>query len=301
KVLILNFEGYKKEEIIKTFNIVKQKLAESQGKLDFLKDQILEKKFLALFSQSINSNTIITKNLDSILISADKNSKILNFYTINLNLIEKKDSFVLNFLNLITSLAKKGFLIFNFTIDFSDIKFSPYFVLESENIEKSFIIEDNINNFFCCKLVKRVNIEIKTIFNYLWRLGIKDNFFGLNDYSDLFNSMIFANSSDFIEINETLERNLIENQIDYMRLNKTLLFIEQSFIFLILENLNSNYIQRLIEKYYSKYSIYLLILNEVDYKELQEIESVKLIDNIKIINPKEIQNINYKEFKTKRS
>ncbi|MFX1418486.1 MAG: hypothetical protein ACFE9N_06160 [Promethearchaeota archaeon] len=297
-ILLLNFEEYKKEGIIKAFNLIKQNLGESQIKTNFLKNQILEKKFLANLSQSINFNTSITKYSDSILISADKNSKILHFFSIDLNLLEKKKSFIFNFSNLIASLGKKGCLIFNFILDCNgNIKFSPYFVLESEINEKSFDIESIINEFFHCNLVKREGIEVQKIFNYVWRLGIKDTCFYLKDYYELFNATQLASSSDFLEINELFENNLIENQIEYMRLNKNILFIEQSSIFLILENLNSDYIHRIIEKYYPKYSIYILILGDAGYKEIQEIEYANLIENIKIINPKEIKNFNYEEFK----
>jgi len=299
-ILLLNFEEYKKESIIKAFNIVKQNLGVVHSPARFLKEQVLEKLFLAFFFQNINFNTSITKISDSIIISAEQNSKFLNFYSIDLDAIKKKTSFVSTFLNLITSLGKKGFLIFNFTMDSSEnIKISPYFVLECENIEKSFTTETLINNFFHCNLVKKQNVEIRNIFNFLWRLGIIDTFFFLNEYYELFSADKLTYSLDLLEINKLFERNLLKNQIEYMRLSKNLLFIEQTFVFLILESLNCDYVHRIIEKYYPKYIIYILILNDAGYKELQEIESAKLIENIRIINLKEIQKFNYKELKIK--
>jgi hypothetical protein len=299
-ILLLNFEESKKEDIIKAFNVVKQNLKQSYNKANFLKNQSLENKFLANLSQPINFNTSITKNSNSIIITTDKNSKFLHFFSIDLNLIERKKSFIFNFSNLITSLGKKGCLIFNFTLDSNEsIKFSPFFVLENEINEKSVDIERIINEFFHCNLIKKESVEIQKIFNYIWRLGIKDTFFYLKDYYDLFNAMKLARSSDFLEIYESFKRKLIQNQIEYIKLNKNLLFIEQSFIFLILENLDSDYIHRIIEKYYPKYSIYILILSDTGYKEIQGIEPINLIENIKIIDPNEFRNFNYEEFKRK--
>ncbi|MFX1391831.1 MAG: hypothetical protein ACFE9Z_17335, partial [Promethearchaeota archaeon] len=65
KIFLLNFEDYKKENIIKSFNIIKQFLTEIEKPIKFLKDQSLEKKFLAIFLQDINSSTSISKNSEA--------------------------------------------------------------------------------------------------------------------------------------------------------------------------------------------------------------------------------------------
>ena len=286
KVILLNFEESKKENIIKAFNIVQQNLGETHKPTKFLKEKFLEERFLAIIFQNFSSNTTITKSSESIIISTENKLKVLNFFTIDFDFIEKTHTFISNFLNLVTNIAEKGFLILNFKIENSEnIKISPYFVLETDNIKKILNIENKVNNFFHSNLLKRHNIKIKTFSNFLWRLGINDTFFFLDDYYDLFYS------------NNSSEENLLNNQIEYMRLSKNLLFIEQSYVFLILENLDCDNIYKIIEKYHPKYFIYILILNDLENKELQKIKSIKLIENIKIVNPIEIRIFNYKEFK----
>jgi len=98
-------------------------------------------------------------------------------------------------------------------------------------------------------------------------------------------------------MNKEFEDCLITNNIEYVRLSKNLIFIEYSYVFLILENLDSNIIYKVIEKYHSKYLIYILILNDLGNRELQKIKSIKLIENIKILNPMDIHNFNYSELK----
>jgi hypothetical protein len=64
-----------------------------------------------------------------------------------------------------------------------------------------------------------------------------------------------------------------------------------------LENLDSDIIYKIIEKYHSKYIIYILILNDLGNQELQKIKSIKSIENIKILNPIEIRSFDYSELK----
>ena len=298
KLLFLNFEGSKKETIITSYNFVQQKIFETDNSVKFLKEKDLEARFLSIISQDINFNTSITKLPESLKISNKNNSKVFNFYLINLDLIKKKNSFIINFLNLINSLERKGFLIINFKIgNNNSIKISSYFVEDSENLENINNIEDRINDFFQSNLIKKTHIKIRTIFNYLWRLGINDKFYFLNDFLELFFTKNYSASSTFSEFNKKFEQSLINNQIEYIRLGNNLIFIENSYLFIILENLDSKYVLRILKKYYPKYIIYILILSEKGYKKLIEAKSIKLIENIKIIHPKDFQKFNYQEFK----
>ena len=82
-----------------------------------------------------------------------------------------------------------------------------------------------------------------------------------------------------------------------MILSTNLLLIENSYLFIILENLNSQYIHRILRDHYPKYFIYILILDELGYKKLLKMNSIKLIESIKVIHPEEIQKFNFQEFK----
>ncbi|MFW9970333.1 MAG: hypothetical protein ACFFDF_09045 [Candidatus Odinarchaeota archaeon] len=298
-LILLNFEEDKKEKVIKAFNFVKQKLDEINKPISFLREKVLEEKLFTIIFQEHNSNGTIKRSSDSILISSNNKSKILSFFTIDFKVIENKISFLSNFLNLITDIGEIGFLILHFRIENGeDIRFYPYFILESRNNKIVNDFENKVNNFFHSSLLKRHNMKIKTFCNIIWRLGINHTSFSLNDYYDLFFSKNLSYSSDFLEINESFEDNLIKNQIEYIRLSQNLLFIEQRYIFLILENLDSEYIYKIIEKYYSKYFIYILVSDNLANKELDKIKSIKLIESIKIVNRSEIRDFDYKEFKT---
>ncbi len=297
-VIILNFEENEKEKIIKAFNVVQQNLEEIHKSINFLKEKVLEERFLEIIFQTFSSDTTITKSSESILINAENQLKALDFYTVDFDIIDKKYTFILNFLNLVNNIGERGYLILNFTIDNTEnIKISPYFVLESKSFEKISTLEKKVNNFFHSNVLKRQNIKIKTFANYFWRLGINHTYFFLNDNSDLFDYNTSSDSLDILEMNKEIEECLMKNHVEYVRLSKNLLFIEYSLVFLILENLDSNTVYKIIEKYQSKYFIYILILNDLGNKELQKIKSIKLIENIKILNPIEIRDFNYSELK----
>ncbi len=298
KILLLNFEDYEKENITKGFNIVKQILTEIENSIKFLKDEILEKNFLAIFFQDINSRTSISKISEAITISTEEKLSIFKFYNINLKLIEQRNSFITNFLNLINNLSRRGFLIFNFQIDYNeDIKIFAYFVDISENNKSNSNLENHINNFFHSNLINRQDIKIQEIFNYFWRLGVTDTFFFLNDFHNLFLLKKNSYSSVLLDINNQIEENLVKYQIEYIRLSTNLLFIEDNYLFIILENLEPDYIHRILQERYPKYFIYILILDNLGYKKLLEMDSIKYLDNIIIIHPEEIQKLNYQEFK----
>ncbi|MFX0104018.1 MAG: hypothetical protein ACFE75_00825 [Candidatus Hodarchaeota archaeon] len=297
--LFLNFEDTKKESIIKAFNIIQQEMVETNIPFKFLKEKNLEKTFITSIFEEINLNTSITKTSDSILISDVKKSRIFNFFRINLDTLrKKKEAFIYNFSNLIRNLGRKGLLIFHFRMDHHEnIKLTCYFAEKCEINGKSFNMEKNINNFFYCNLIKRQEIKIKAISNLFWRLGITGHNFFFIDFENLFNNKKLPCSLDLLEINELVEHKLLKNQIEYIKLSKNLYFINQNNLFLILQDLDSNYIYEIIEKYYPKYFIYILILNYLGYEKLLEIESINLIENIEIINPMKIQKFSYEKFK----
>jgi len=297
KILLLNFEDYQKENIIKAFNIVRQNLAEIEKPVKFLKEKILEKKFLAIFFQDINSSTSISKTTEVITISGENKLKSFDFFSIDLNSIKKRNSFIVNFINLVKNLGRRGFLIFNFQIENYDIKISAYFVDVYENIKNSLNYEDKINSFFHCNLIKRQYIKIHSIYSYFWRLGISNTYFFLSDFYELFFPQKDIYSQELFDTNNQIEKNLLSNKIEYLRLSTNLLLIENSYLFIILENLNSQYIHRILRDHYPKYFIYILILDELGYKKLLKMNSIKLIESIKVIHPEEIQKFNFQEFK----
>jgi len=298
KIVVINFEDIEKDRITKSFNIVYETLNKDGILIKFLRNNDLEKEFLAILLNGFESNIHISKNSDSILIKDNKNPRRLDFYRINLERIDEKTSFIYCFLNIINNYNRKGFLIFHIKVDFSDnIKILSYFVEESKLYEDVNSIEKNVNPFFNIVLLEKLKINIKDLFKFLWRLGISDNFYLLEDLKDLFLSEDQNTLSELMSFNSKFELNLLNNQIEFKRLSKHLIFIEQWCIFLVLTLLDSNLISKIIEHYHSKYFIYILILNEKEYDKLFEIKELKLLKKIKIMHSDEFSTFNFKTLK----
>ena len=97
KVVLLNFEETKKENIIKLFNIFQQKIKENNSTITFLKNTQLEKAFLEPILKEMNSKVSLWKQSESIEICNDVNTFILNLYSINFK-VGGKSFFFLNHL-----------------------------------------------------------------------------------------------------------------------------------------------------------------------------------------------------------
>ena len=109
KIFLLNFEEINKNEINKLYNLIYQKVNNNKNQLTFLKKASLEKMFLNIFNKKNTSNLSISKSQDSILIKNHKFSTVYNFYTLNLNRVQTKSSFIHNFVNLASSFNINGY------------------------------------------------------------------------------------------------------------------------------------------------------------------------------------------------
>jgi len=298
KILILNFQDSKKEQIIKAFNIVQQRLVEFDNQIQFLKKEFLETRFLSPILEDIDSKVSIINKGESILITNDKNVKLLDFFKINLELVKNKNSFIYNFLTLVNNFKRSGYLIFNFKLGFdNDIKTNIYFVEIRKKNEENSKIQKKINKFFNFDLLERKDVKIKDFFNFLWRLGISNENLPLENYKILFNNKPQNSKKDYVKYTKKFEENLLHNEISYLRLSTKLYIINQKFLFLILRKLDSDFIHKILEKYFPKYIIYITIFQEFDYKQLLNIKTINQIENIKIFHPSEIIDLNYNVFK----
>jgi hypothetical protein len=297
-LFILNFEEIKKENIVQLFSIIHQNFTEKNLPIKFHVDSILERKFLDIILKKVDSNTSLTKLAESILVANNKTSFQLDFFSINIDKLDRKGSFIHNFISIINNFNKKGYLIINFLCDNNEeIKFSPYFTELINEKDKSFSTENSINSFFNYNVLKKQNIKIKEFYNYLWRRGISDNYFILKYYSQLFLRKGSNDSHDLLTFHVEFEQRLLKNDVKFIRFSDYLLFIEQNFLFLTMSKLKSGFIQRIIQKYLSKYFIYILVLNEEDTKKLLEIKSFSSLKNVQILNSNEISNFNFNIFK----
>lgn len=145
-------------------------------------------------------------------------------------------------------------------------------------------------------MVKTKSIEINDFSNVLWRLGIIDTYFPLQDFTEMFSTEHQQFSIDLLGMNSIIEQKLSNHHIKYVRLIKNLLFINQMYLLLVLPHLDSPAIQKIIETYSSKYFLYIVLLNQSDYEKLLEIETIQLLDNVKPLQLHEIRQFNYENF-----
>ncbi len=297
-LFLLNFEEIRKENIVQLFNIIRQNFAEENLPCKFHIDSTLEQKFLDLILTKADSSTSLRKLAESILVTNNETQFQLDFFSINIDRLDRKNSFLHNFISIINNFNRRGFLIITFLCNNDEeIKFSLFFSELIIEKDESFITENNINNFFNCNIMKKQNLKLKEFHNYLWRIGISDNYFLLKDYSQLFPANNLNDSYDILTFNVEFEQCLIKNNVKFIRFSDYLLFIERAYLFLTLPKLRSKFIQRIIKKYLSEYFIYILILNEEDSKKLIEIKNFTNIKNVQILNLEEISKFDFNIFK----
>ncbi len=299
KLFFLNFEDKTKDRILKSFNLILQKLNPLKYKLQFLEKDKLEATFLNIVFKNFSSNIKGSKVSESLLLKDEETSRYIDIYDINLGNIVEKTMFFLNFINLLTKLNCTSYLIINFKRLIDDnIRFSISLIDSRKNLNSLIKIEKEMKDFFNFNLITRKKIEFYNVFHLLWRSGSNDYSYEFKDYNDFF--LGSNNSSNFESLNKfniQFEHNLTDKQIRFKRLNYNLLFINQHILFYTAQNLDYKVIISLLKKYYSKYFLYFLILNEFEYSKLLEINGLTMLDNVKLLSLKDFSHFNFKVFK----
>jgi hypothetical protein len=147
--------------------------------------------------------------------------------------------------------------------------------------------------------MERQSIKIKEFHNYLWRKGISDTSYFFKYYTRLFIGDHRKESQDLLAFNQEFEQNLLKNDVKFIRFSNYLLFIEKAFLFLTMSKLQPDFIQRIIQKYLSKYFIYILIIDEQDAKKLLEIKNFNSLKNVQILKLEELSKLDFNQFKQK--
>jgi len=299
KKILMCFDDTRKNNVIKTFNIIKQNIIDKYNSIDFFKNDKLEKEFLDIILDHVNSNIKLSKIKESILIDNEGDARILDLYNLNLKIIENKISFIHVFLNLINNYNRRGYLILNFRANpIHDIFLSAYFIdIKNQKNNDPIHLEDEVNSFFNDYLLKKHNFNLKDFSYYLFRFNITNDYSLSNNILELFLSQKQQDFNDLNQFNLHLEQKLRNYGLDFNRLNRNLLFIEQKILFLTLEDLDFNLLLRLCKKYYLKYTIYILILNDKEYTKILDVDKIQLLENIKIICYKDFLNFDFKRFK----
>ncbi|MFX0046853.1 MAG: hypothetical protein ACFE8G_01670 [Candidatus Hermodarchaeota archaeon] len=206
-----------------------------------------------------------------------------------------------NLLKALNNLNQKGHLIFNIKANnMGKIVSNAYFVdNRREKNLKSLDIEEEINMLFNCDIFKKSVMPLNRLYCVLWRANLSEIFYDITLDSNIFLSLSQFNFQDLSKFCAQFEKSLCINQIAFHRLKSNLYFVEEKFLFLILDIYNPLEISSILEKFFSKYYLYILILNMNEYNELITSTEIKLLENIKTLNFEDFIKFNISSLKNK--
>jgi hypothetical protein len=286
KLILLNFIGNDKNRIIKFFSLINQQISECDKSVKFLKNRYLKRQFLYIISNKINVDINTMKLGDSLILKHDEEMQFLHFYQINCPFIKNKNVSLHNLLKLLNNFNRKGFLIFNIKVNNKEeLIYHAYFIdIKCEQKNNSLDVEKEVNSLFKCELFKNVELNLKSLYCILWRTNISEIYYTLENGVNLFLSLSQFNFQKLSKFNTQFEKALQLNQINFHRINQNLLLIEDKILFLIFKDFHREDILRLLEKFYSRYFVIILILSQDEYKKLLDVNKIKFLENLKTLN-----------------
>ena len=299
KTILLTFIGNDKSRIDKFFNLIMQKIRENDKSIKFLKNHNLKRQYFHILSDKINNDINTLKLGDSLILKQGDNVQFLHFYEINCDLMQNEKVSLHNLLKALNNFNQKGYLIFNIkAINSENIVSNAYFIdIRYEKDRKSLDIEEEINSLFKCELFKKSVINLNRLYCILWRANLSEIFYNLTQDADIFLSLSQYNFQNLSKFSIQFDKALCLNQIEFHTLKPNLFFIEDKILFLIQKVYNPIEISRILEKFLSKYYIFILILNMDEYKKLIQSNNIRLMENIKTLNFKEFIKFNISNMK----
>jgi len=295
--IILSFIGENRSNIDKFFNLIKEKINKCDKSVSILSNRKLKRHFLSILSSNIDGGANSMKHSQFLTLKYGDNLKYIKIHQLNCDHLKNQMISLHSLLKALKNLNKKGYMIFNVrTKNHQKIATNAYFLDIKHDIDSNTIdIDKEINQLYNCELLKKSNLTIPNIYRILWRTNVSDNFYLINKDAEIFFSLSYFNFKDISKFNTQFIKNLQLSQLDYYRLNPNLFFIEEKFLFLILEDNNVKEIKKLLEFFFSQYSIFILILNQKEYRKLIESNEVGLLDNLKILNFKDFVTLDFME------
>ena len=299
KTILLTFIGNDKSRIDKFFNLIMQKIRENNKSIKFLKNHNLKRQFFHILSDKINNDINTLKLGDTLILKQGDNLQFFHFYEINCDLMQNEEVSLHNLLKALNNFNQKGYLVFNIkAINSENIVSNAYFIdIRYEKDRKSLDVEEEVNNLFNCELFKKLTIRLNHLYSILWRANLSEIFYNLTQDADIFLSLSHYNFQDLSKFSVQFNKVLRLNQIEFHTLKPNLFFIEDKILFLIQKVYNPIEISRILEKFLSKYYIFILILNMDEYKKLIQSNNIRLMENIKTLNFKEFIKFNISKMK----
>lgn len=299
KFFLLCFKDVKKSNIIKFYNFIREKIIKTNGSAHFLSKKELENTYLDVIERIRDPNIKIWKKNNRIFLKNENEIRILEFYDLNLKNDKKEESPIYFLFNFFRDFNKEGFFIFNFkSNDIYEIILSAYYVdiIKSED-EKHSNLNYEVNRFFDYEILRKHIPCINDLANLIWRFNISRDYYVYKNFNKLFNIEKKTQVRDLLKFNLQFEKLLNQNKIEFQRLSPNLLLIEQRVLFLTLLTLDFQFILRLSKNFYLKYKIYILFLDEEEYQKVINVEKVKELENLKILNYEDYLKFNLENFK----
>jgi len=283
-LLLICIENDKRGNIKNLFMIIKEKL-NFQNSIKILKDNELEDRFLKIFNNKLKFNSKLKKQENEITFQENKQNFKINYFKINLDSITKKKLFINSFFKVLEDFSQGGTLIFSFKINKNyQSVLTCYLINIIKNEELNNLFCEEMNNFYGDKLLTKITLDISDLGNILWRLPIEKSYQFYADFSELFEKYYPSKILDFISL---LEEKLLEMKTSFIKLNQNMLIIKRKILFIINFKVDLNYLKKIIDRYYSKYYIYLVIINQREYQRLSKVKKINMLNGLKIMNKSE--------------
>ena len=288
-IIIISIIGENRSNIDKFFNLIKEKIYNIDKSVSFLKNRKLNRHFLHLLSNNIDGGANSMKRPDFLVLKNGANQKFIQIHQINCDHIKNQMISLHSLQRALKNLNQKGYMVFNIRNDNRQkIITNAYFLGIKHEVNSEFTdLDREINQLYNCELFNKTNLSISNIYRILWRSNVSDNFFTLDDDADIFFSLTYFNFQDISKFNSQFVKMLELNQLEYYRLNPNLFFIEEQSLFLVLVDSNLKKIKKLLENFFSRYFIFILILNQKEYRKIVESNEISLLENLKILSFKD--------------
>lgn len=299
KRIILAFVESDKLKIDKFFNLIFQKIREYDRSFKFLENHNLEKQFFHILFNKIDNKINTLKIDESLILKQGENLQFLRCYEINCDFMINGTVSLHNLLKALSNFNQKGYLIFHIKVLTSGVIVSNAYFIDKkhENDHSSVDIEEEINSLFNCDIFKKSILYINHLSSILWRANFSEVFYDINKDSDIFLSLSKYNFQDLSKFSVQFNKSLRLNQIAFHQLKPNLYFIEEKVLFLILDLYNPVEISKILEQFFSKYYIIILILDMDEYNKLIQSNEIRLLDNIETLNLKDFIRFNMNNLK----
>jgi hypothetical protein len=299
KLFFLNFEDQERERILNSFNLIFNKLTKKNKFIYFYRTNSLKRHFFKTITANFIPNSKITHFDGSILIKTQDNEISLQGFEIKTDFIKNRRNFLHTLIKLIRNLNHSGFFIFYISINNDNqIRLNAYFIdIIKEKFTKSFNIEKEINSIYKENVFQVIALELSSIYRILWRINLTEVFTLQKEIAEFFISFSLFDFQNLLLFSKQFEQFLKLHQIEVYKLNRKLMLLEKSVLFLIIEKLDFDLIEKILTKYLSTHPIFILVLSSRVDSKILELNNINSIKNLILLNDKDIINFDFSKIK----